>query len=230
MIRTIFDDFLARLEEKLADPRLDKNDIVRDALYELSLAQAPNFQKLADYRFPVAARTLLACFDPRNVTLEAEYDEMIDRDPFAARKPLVWLWQMVDRSPLGLNAYLGFKLRRLLAPYIFNRVGENFTCHHGVQWSFAYNISIGKNVTIHRNVFLDDHGEIEIGNHVLIEQSAAIFSCRSAQAGDSKIVKTIIEDGARIGARATVLTGARIARGAVVVPATVIAPNSEFVG
>ena len=60
MIGTIFDDFPARLDEKLADSRLDKNDVVHDTLLELYLAQMQNFKQVADYEFPVAARTLLA--------------------------------------------------------------------------------------------------------------------------------------------------------------------------
>jgi len=183
----------------------------------------PNFKKLVDYRFPIAARASLATFDPRNVLLEAEYHPDIDLKQYYQRKPLIWFWQMFDRSPLGMNAYLGFKLRQLLAPYIFKRVGENFRCYHGLQLSFGYNLSIGDHVTIHRNVILDDRAEIEIGNHVLIEDFANILSGSPGQAA----AKTLIGDGARISYRAIVLGGARVPSRAIVPAAGIVRPNEE---
>ncbi len=217
LIETIFEDFLARLEEKLTDPRLDRNEIVRDLLYELYLAEAPNFQRLNDYTFPIAARTVIACFDPRNVTLEMEASPELDRQRYAERKPLIWLWQMLDSSPLGLNAHLGLRLRRILAPHIFARVGANFVCHQGVRWSCGYNIAIGDNVTIRNDVVLDDRGTIEIGDGVCVDNGAHIFAAPSEAA-------TRIGRGVRIGARALVLAGAYIPEGTVVPPAGIVGP------
>ena len=34
MAETVYDDFLARLEEKLNSPQFDRNDVVRDTLFE----------------------------------------------------------------------------------------------------------------------------------------------------------------------------------------------------
>jgi len=217
LIETIFDDFLARLEEKLADPRLDRNEIVRDLLYELYLAEAPNFQRLGDYTFPIAARTLIACFDPRNVTLEAETSAELDRQRYAERKPLIWLWRMFDDSPLGSNAHLGLRLRRLLAPYIFARVGANFTCHRGLRWNYGYNIALGDNVVIQNDVTLDDRGAIEIGDDVCLESGAHILAAPSE-------ATTRIGRGVRIGARAIVLAGAQIPDGMTIPPAGIMGP------
>jgi len=98
-----------------------------------------------------------------NVTTEPEYYTDIDAKQYGERKPLIWLWQMFDRSPLGQNALLGHRLRRMLAPMIFRRVGENFKCWQFVEWSFGYNLSIGNNVVVHRYVLLDDRGGRLVG-------------------------------------------------------------------
>ncbi len=217
LIETIFDDFLARLEEKLNDPRRDRNEIVREMLYELYLAEAPNFQKLNDYTFPIVARAVIAGFDPRNVRLEAEASGELDPQKYAPRKPLIWFWYMFDHSSLGLNAHLGLRVRRILAPHIFARVGENFVCHRGVRWSCGYNLSIGNNVTLQSDVLLDDRGAIEIGDDVCIESGAHVLASSSGPA-------TVIERGVRIGTRAIVLAGARIPEGTVVPPAHVVGP------
>src|SRR5690606_31434719 len=71
---------------------------------------------------PAATRVALAHMDARNVTLEPEYYAEIDEERFQERKPLIWMWQMFDRSPLGADIHLGVRFRRLLAPYIFKSV------------------------------------------------------------------------------------------------------------
>lgn len=209
---TIFDDFLGRLEEKINSPTLDRNDVVRDTLYEIYFGEKPNFKQLYSHKHPVAARALIASLDPRNVTMEPEYYVDINSHLYGPRKPLIWFWQMFDRSPLGGNLYLAFKLRRMLAPYIFRKVGTNFKCFHFVEWSFGYNLSIGDNVTIHRNVLLDDRGEIIIGNKVSISDYANVYS-HSHDIDDIHDVTckpTIIEDNVRLTYHSTVLAGVHV--------------------
>jgi hypothetical protein len=82
--------------------------------------------------------------DARNITLEPEYYSEVDVERFQERKPLIWMWQLFDRSPLGGNIHLGVRFRRLLAPYIFKRVGRNFKCFHFVEFSFGYNLEVGR--------------------------------------------------------------------------------------
>lgn len=224
LIATIYDDFLARLEEKLADPRWDRNDIVRDTLYELYMGDVPDFRRLNDYKFPIGARVLMACFDPRHVTLEAEYADDLDVNRYRERKPLLWLWQAVDRSPLGANAYLGLKLRRLIAPYVFRRVGEEFTCWEGVWLRFGYNISLGDRVTVHRQVVLDDRGEIEIGHGVTIGEGARIGIWREGRTAPAAQTKTVIGEGVEIGMGATIVAGAVLAPGSIVPAVSLVAP------
>lgn len=206
---TIFDDFLARLEEKINDANLDRNDVVRDTLYEMYFGQRANVKNLYNHKYPIAARAVMASFDPRNVTMEPEYYSDIDNDRYQSRKPLIWLWQMFDRSPLGGNLLLAFKFRRMLAPYIFHKVGKNFKCFHFVEWSFGYNLSIGDNVVIHRNVLLDDRGEIIIGNNVSISDYANLYSHSHSviDIHDVSCKPTIIHDNVRLTYHSTVLAG-----------------------
>ena len=101
--------------------------------------------------------------------MEPEYYADVDPERFARVKPLIWLWQSFDRSPLGGgNVHLGTRFRRVLAPHIFARVGKNFKCFQFVEFSFGYNLEIGDDVVVHRNVLLDDRGGITLGNRVSI--------------------------------------------------------------
>ena len=210
-----FSEFLKDLFTALTDGHRDPNDVVRDTLYQIyvgggaSLNQNPSRDP---HTLPIAARVVVHSFDPRNITTEPEYYSDIDARAYLERKPFIWLWQMFDRSPLGQNALLGHRFRRMLAPLIFRRVGENFKCWPYVEWSFGYNLSFGDNVVIHRHVLLDDRGGIEIGNDVSISDYANIYSHTHDVDDISKVSNRVtrIGDGARITYHATVLAGVQI--------------------
>ena len=217
-----FDQFLDDLHRALTDGRRDPNDVVRDTLFEIYYGAGPLNEKKERPPDPKtlspAARAVLHSFDPRNVTTEPEYYTDVDGAAYAERKPYTWLWQMYDRSPLGQNALLGHRFRRMLAPLIFRRVGDNFKCWHFVEWSFGYNLSFGDNVVIHRHVLLDDRGGIEIGNNVSISDYANIYSHTHDVVDINKVenLVTRIDDGARITYHATVLAGTQVGAHAMV--------------
>ncbi len=167
---------------------------------------------------PLAVRAGLAQMDARNVTLEPEYYAEIDDEAFQARKPLLWMWQMFDRSPLGGNVHLGVQFRRTLAPFIFKRVGRNFKCFHFVEFSYGYNLEVGDDVVVHRNVLLDDRGGIVLGNGVSISDFANIYSHTHSivDQRDVSNLQTVIADGVRITYHATVLAGTHVGENAMV--------------
>jgi acetyltransferase-like isoleucine patch superfamily enzyme len=217
-----YEDFLGTLHRALTDGQHDPNDVVRDTLYDIyygvgkfgeGTGRAPDPSGL-----PPSARAVLHNFDPRNITIEPEYYEDIDATAYAERKPFIWLWQMYDRSPLGQNALLGHRVRRMLAPLIFRRVGENFKCWHAVEWSYGYNLSFGDNVVVHRHVLLDDRGGIEIGNNVSISDYANIYSHTHDSEDIHKVYNLVtrIGDGARITYHATILAGTQVGAQAMV--------------
>ena len=125
--------WLERLADRLADTSGDvaarRAVICRETLTELAYPQyAANWEEaVQDEAIPLGTRLSLSALDPRNVTLEPEYYSDCDDARFQPVKPLLWLWYSFDRLPIGgQNVDLGVRLRRLLAPYIFKRVGANF--------------------------------------------------------------------------------------------------------
>jgi acetyltransferase-like isoleucine patch superfamily enzyme len=119
---------------------------------------------------------------------------------------------MFDRSPLGGNIHLGVRFRRMLAPYVFKSVGENFKCFHFVEVSFGYNLEVGDNVVVHRNVLLDDRGGIKIANNVSISDDVSIFGHTHSidDIWDVTNIPTILDDHVRITFGATVLAGVHV--------------------
>ena len=111
---------------------------------------------------------LALSLDPANVTLEAEYFPDTDRERYARRKPLLWFWKMFDRSPIGLNHWLGLRFRCMLGRHIFDHLGTGVKIYHGVDLTFGYNLSIGDGVTIRQGALLNDRGGITIGKGAVI--------------------------------------------------------------
>jgi acetyltransferase-like isoleucine patch superfamily enzyme len=213
---SLADAWLERLGAALADPNCDRALLCRDTLLELTYPQFKGNWETAveDTSLPIGARLAVSALDPRNVTLEPEYYAECDDALFQRVKPLLWLWYSFDRLPVGgQNVELGVKLRRLLAPYIFRRCGENFKAFQHVEFSFGYNIEVGNNVVIHRHVLLDDRGGIVMGNNVSVSDYANIYSHTHSIVDQKDVTDavTVLDDGVRITYHATVLAGVHVA-------------------
>ena len=237
--RTLATDWLESLSHALADTHTDRSRLCRETLTSLHYPEyVANWETaVADASLPHATRLALSSMDPRNVTLEPEYYGECDEEKFQRVKPLLWLWYSFDRSAAGgQNVWLGVELRRLLAPHIFKRCGENFKAFHSVEFSFGYNMEVGDNVVVHRNVLLDDRGGIVLGNNVSISDYANIYSHTHSivEQRDVTNATTVIEDGVRITYHATVLAGVHVHEqgmvGAMAVATKDVRPYHVYVG
>lgn len=180
-------------------------EIVRNELHQLFLGRPhggePDSNKIMEFSF-----------DPRNITLEPEYYGDIDAEKYAVVKPLIWFWQMYDRTPVGLNHWLGFRFRAMLGRHIFKHLGKDVKIFHGVEFSYGYNLTIEDNCTIHKYVLLDDRGEIIVREGSSISDYANVYS-HTHDINDSSDVTnraTLIGPRARVTYHATVLAGSRI--------------------
>ena len=184
-----------------------RSNVVRDALHQLYLGRP--------YTTPTGGageQVLMHSFDPRNTTLEPEYYGDVDAAKYAERKPLIWFWMMFDRSPAGLNHWLGYRVRTMLGRHVFKHLGENVKLFHGIEFSYGYNLTIEDNCTIHKYVLLDDRGEIIIHEGSSVSDYANVYS-HAHDLNDGMIVdnqKTEIGPKARVTYHATVLSGVRV--------------------
>ena len=223
---SLYQEWLEGLRQALDDPTCDRNELCRTVLTDIYFPQLANEDPSS---LPLSSRVALAQMDPRNVTLEPEYYEEIDLELYTPRKPLLWLWEMFDRSPLGENVELGIHFRRLLARYVFGSCGKNFKAFTHVRVSYGYNLHVGDNVVIHRHVLLDDRGGIEIGSGSSVSDFANVYS-HSHNIVDGRMVylpKTIIGSGVRITYHSTILAGARVADDSMVGAGSMLTRSTE---
>jgi acetyltransferase-like isoleucine patch superfamily enzyme len=210
----LYDEWLDEIRQQL-EAGEDRWELCRRTLTGLF---HPHLADVNPKSLPLAAQAALAQMDARNVTLEPEYYAEVDEAKFYERKPLLWMWQMFDRSPLGGNVHVGVRFRRTLAPFILARVGKNFKAFHFVEFSYGYNLEVGDDVVVHRNVLLDDRGGIVLGNRVSISDYANIYSHTHSivDQRDVSNLRTVIGDGVRITYHATVLAGTHVGENAMV--------------
>ena len=224
--QSLYDEWLAWVREALDDPQTDRNDLCRAILTDIYY---PSLSDADRAGLSTSQRVALAQMDPRNVTLEPEYYLETDLELYTPRKPLLWLWEMFDRSALGENVELGIHFRRILAQHVFGSCGKNFKAFTHVRVSFGYNLHVGDNVVIHRHVLLDDRGGIEIGDGSSVSDFANVYS-HSHNIVDGRIVylpKTVIGKGVRITYHATILAGAHVADDSMVGAGSMLTKSTE---
>ncbi|PYX92557.1 MAG: acyltransferase [Acidobacteria bacterium] len=220
-------EWIERLDREFTnrDPE-HRSVVVRDTLHQLYLGR-PHAEPSPSA--PLAQQVQAHSFDPRNATLEPEYYGDVDATKYAERKPLIWFWMMYDRSPVGLNHWLGYRVRAMLARHIFKHVGKNVKIFHGVEVSFGYNLTVEDNCTIHKYVLLDDRGEIIIHEGSSISDYANVYS-HTHDLNDGMIVtnqRTEIGPKARITYHATVLSGVKVGEHGLVGAMGVASKNVE---
>lgn len=233
----LYDAWVQELDDRLSEPGADWYRITRDVLFQLWYPGLSDYDGLVnDPATPAPSRAALLSLDPHNITLEPEYYADVDAERFARVKPLHWLWQSFDRSPLGGNVHLGVRVRRVLAKHLLARVGRNFKCFQFVEFSYGYNLEVGDDCVVHRYVLLDDRGGITLGDRVSISDYANIYSHTHSIVDQKDVtnVRTVLEDDVRITYHATVLAGVRVGRngmvGAVAVATKNVRPYHVNVG
>ncbi|MGB6975444.1 MAG: acyltransferase [Terracidiphilus sp.] len=190
-------------------------EIVREQLYQLYLGRPYQGKRNLTLSSELPGNVLSLSLDPENVTLDAEYFPDVDPERFAVRKPLLWFWQMFDRSPIGLNLWLGIRFRCMLARHIFDHMGSGVRIYHGVELTYGYNLSVGDGAVIRQGALLSDRGGITIGKGAVIGSFARIFS--HAYSPDNFELVTLkptrIGTGARVASHTIVLAGQDVAAG-----------------
>jgi hypothetical protein len=154
-------------------------EIVRDELYEIYLGRPHGGAKGTSLLSETAMFVLADSLDVRNVSLDADYASDVDQQQFASRRPLIWFWQMFDRSALGLNLWLGFRFRCMLGQHLFKKMGKGVKVYPDVKFALGYNLTIEDNCTIGRGAVLDD-----AGGELVIPQGTNVAAGSTCSRGD----------------------------------------------
>jgi hypothetical protein len=157
-------------------------ELVRDQLHQLFLGRPHGGRLNFTLNSELAFNVLQLSLDSANVTLGSEYDCEIDEALYSERKPLIWFWQMFDRSPVGLNHWLGFSMRSMLSRHIFKHVGKNVRFYPGIEIRFGYNLTIEDDVVIKEYAILNDCRPITLNKGTEVPEYAQVEACGNGSA------------------------------------------------
>jgi acetyltransferase-like isoleucine patch superfamily enzyme len=195
-----------------------RGEIVRDQLYQIYLGRPHGGALNLTLTSELPGNVVSLSLDPQNVTLEAGHFEDVDRKKFNERKPLLWFWQMFDRSPIGINHWLGLRFRCMLGRHLFAHMGQGVKIYHGVDLTYGYNLTIEDGAVIRQRALLNDRGGITIGKGAIIGSFVRVYSHTHSPQNNDRVtlVPTVIGAGARIGSHAIVMAGDNVPDGQVV--------------
>ncbi len=221
-----YERWVGALDERLSDASTDRYEFTREILTGIYY---PDMVGRSTEDLTLSQQILIDQMDPRKITLEPEYYHEIDVERYRTIKPLIWLWEMFDKSPLGENVDLGIRFRRILAKRIFTHCGKNFKAFHFVKLSFGYGLDVGDDVVVHRHVLLDDRGGIRIGDGSSVSDFVNVYS-HSHDISDGRLVRTpatVIGPRVRIAYHATVLAGVTLAENSMVGAGALVTRDTE---
>ena len=195
-------------------------EIVRDQLFQLYLGRPHGGKLNFTLTSELPLNVLQLSLDPGNITLEAEHYPDVDHERFARSKPLLWFWIMFDRSPIGLNHWLGCRFRTMLGRHLFAKMGKYVRIDHGVELVYGYNLSIDDGVIVRQRALLDDRAEIHLGAGAVIANYARIYTHTHEAADYDKLIfaPTTIGAKCRVGAHTVVLAGTHMPENTIVGP------------
>lgn len=169
--------------------------------------------------------------------LYSEYLPRADELGFSAyQRHLHFLWDCLDRLPLGLVVDFSFPLRRMIAERLFARCAERFNAEQNVQFNFGQNLAVGSDVFLNRNVFLDSKGGIELGDGVGLGENVVVFTHTHSESvhRERTYGKVTVGAYAKIYANSMILPGITVGEQAIVAAKSMVAhdvpPNAVVAG
>lgn len=162
------------------------------------------------------------------IRLYSEYLPKTEELGFSEKqKHLHFLWDCIDRLPIGLIVDFVFIFKRMIAKQLFKQCGERFIAEQNVQFNFGQNLSVGDDVFINRNTFIDTKGGVEIGNSSGLGENVIIFSHSHSEARHSErsYGKVIIGNYVKIYSCAMILPGVKIGDEAIVSAKALVSRN-----
>lgn len=158
------------------------------------------------------------------------------RQKFARARPVIGIGrQLFLRIPISMrnrtlrssrmiNGSAGLLIRYLAISTVANACGDNVGIHPGAYLLSPEGLTLGSNVSIHPMCYIDASGGISIGSDVSIAHGVTILSTTHTFSERKlpikyqpvRSLKTRIENGVWIGAKATVLGGVTIGEGAII--------------
>ena len=139
------------------------------------------------------------------------------------------LWEIVDRSPIGINCAFAIPFRQIIAKKLFKKCGEGFLANEGCRFNYGHLIEVGTNVTWNHCCYFDAKGGIKFCDSSMITEYTKIFTHGHSESDHVERAYKGVEIGeyAKVYTNCTVLPGVHIGKGAICATGAVVTKDVE---
>ncbi len=139
------------------------------------------------------------------------------------------LWEIIDRSPLGINCAFTIPFRQIIAKHLFKKCGEGFLTNEGCRFNYGHLIEVGENVTWNHCCYIDAKGGVKFEDSSMITEYTKIFSHGHSESDhvERSYNGVVIGAYAKVYTNCTVLPGVHIGKGAICATGAIVTKDVE---
>lgn len=139
------------------------------------------------------------------------------------------LWEVIDRTPQGINCAFAIPFRSLIAKNLFKSCGEGFIANEGCRFNYGKHIEVGDFVTWNHCCYIDAKGGVKFGDYSMITEYSKIFTHGHSESNHMERTYSPVEIGeyAKVYTASTILPGVKIGKGAVVATGAIVKKSVE---
>lgn len=113
----------------------------------------------------------------KEITLYSDLLPMGKIDAYTnEKKYLHFLWEAIDKTPMGIDAEFAIWYRQLIAKKLFKRCGKGFIAHENCRFNYGHHIEVGDFVAWNSGAFIDSKGGFKMGDHSMFAENITIFT------------------------------------------------------
>jgi len=177
---------------------------------------------LAELGIDMSAEALTGC------QLWTDYMPLYDEHPYTEEQHhLHVIWEMLDRTPYGINCAFAIPFRQMIAKRLFKRCGEGFVCAEGCRFNFGNQIELGDNVSWNAGVYVDAKGGVTMDDYAMLTEYVKIFSHNHSEVDHMQRTYAPVHIGAyaKLFTNCTILPGVTVGVGGMVATGAIVTKN-----
>lgn len=166
----------------------------------------------------------------RAFRLWGDYMPLMDENPYTDEQRLLHIvWELLDRSPWGINCAFAIPFRQLLAKKLFRRCGEGFVCAEGCRFNLGHQIEVGDNVSWNMGCYIDAKGGVVFEDYSMLTEYVKIFTHGHSEEDHMARTYSPVRIGrfAKLYTNCTVLPGVTVGQGGIVATGSIVTKDVE---
>lgn len=152
----------------------------------------------------------------KEIKLYSEHLPMGKEDPYTEeQRYLHFLWEAIDKVPLGIDAEFAIWYRQFIAQKLFKKCGKGFIAHENCRFNYGHHIEVGDFAAWNSGALIDAKGGFKMGDHAMFAENITVFTHAHSEADHiTRIYKPVeLKNHVTLGSGSVVLAGVTMHEG-----------------